>query len=217
MRWYTVIDPPGTEPVKLPSVTSILDVTMAQPRRDTLVRAEMANPKAFTLNREAAIAKGVAVDDWVKDCLTAGRSLPYPHPVERHCKRLAPLVRGIIRKAGPVWTNEVVYSVALGCAGTLDVVATLPTGLRTLIELKTSAYTIWPEAVAEAQLQAIAYFILWGKRYPNRPLDAIATYHVTPYMLHEQVISTPQALTKLIAAWTHRQKLFASRFNQLEV
>lgn len=217
VRWYTVTDPPGTEPIRLPSVTSILDVTMPQARRDTLVRAELAAPANYHMKREAAIARGTAVDDWVKRCLREKKVYGVPHPVERQCRRLLPLVRGIIKIGGQVWTDEVVHSVPLGYAGTLDVVATLPSGLVALIELKTSAYTIWPEAVAEAQLQAAGYFLAWGRMYPDRGLTAIATYHVTPYMIHEQVVSDPSALGRAVFAWTQRLKQFASRFNALEL
>lgn len=215
MRWYPITE--GEVTVRLPSTTTVLDVTMAQSRRDTLVRAEMANPLSYTLRREAALARGTAVDHWFKTSLDAGRVLPRPHAVDAQCRRLLPLLRGILRMKAPFWTDEVVHSTALGYAGTLDVVATLPGGLRAVIELKTSAYTIWPEAIAEAQLQATAYFLAWGRMYPDRPVDAIATYHVTPYMLHTQVTHKPEAIQKLTAAWLRRLKHFASRFNQMEL
>lgn len=217
MRWYTVSDPPGTEPIRLPSVTTILDVTMPQARRDTLVRAEMASPVSYTLRREQALARGNAVDGWLKGTLKAGHPLPRPFVVDRQCQRLLPLVRGILQNRSPIWTDEQVHSVTLGYAGTLDLVATLPRGLRAVIEIKSAAYTIWPEAIAEAQLQAIAYFLAWARMYPDRPLDAIATYHVTPYTIHAQITHKPEILTRLTSSWLLRLKHFASRFNQMEL
>lgn len=217
MRWYTITDLPDTEPLRLPSVTSILDVTMAQFRRDTLVRAEMSNPRAYVLNREAAIARGVAVDRWFKDSLVNGQLLPVPYSVTKLCSRLAPIARGIIATGFPVFTDELVYSIAGGYAGTLDVVATLPQGFRALIEIKTSAYTIWPEAVAEAQLQGAAYFEAWGALYPDRPLDAIATFHVTPYLMHSHVLVTPPAIAAVLKGWHYRLHRFASCFSAMEL
>ncbi|MBE9157888.1 hypothetical protein IQ265_13790 [Nodosilinea sp. LEGE 06152] len=217
VRWYTVKTAPDTEPVKLPSVTSILDVTMPQNRRDTLVRAELAAPVDYQLRREAAIARGTAVDTWFKRCVVDGRAYGAPHPVERQCRRLLPLVRSIIRTGGPVWVDQVVHHADLGYAGTLDVVATLPIVGLACIELKTSAYTIWPEAVAEAQLQAIAYYLAWNRMHPDETLKAIATFHATPYMLHQQVIHDPTALGRANQLWLLRQRQFASRFNQMEM
>lgn len=217
VRWYTVTDPPDTDPVRLPSVTSILDVTMPQTRRDTMVRAEMAAPINYQLKREAAIAKGLAVDTWFKNCLVHGRVFGVPHPVERQCRKLLPLVRGIVKAGGPVWIDEKVHHIELGYAGTLDVVATLPSGRLALIELKTSAYTIWPEAVAEAQLQAAAYYLAWARQYPDRVPSAIATFHATPYMLHQQITPDSVALGRVVQAWLLRLRQFASRFNQLEM
>lgn len=217
MRWYTITEAPDTEALRLPSVTSILDVTMSQSRRDTLVRAEMANPRAYVLNREAAIARGVAVDRWFKDSLVKRQLLPVPHPVSKLCARLAPIARGIIAQEKSVFADEMVYSIAGGYAGTLDLVATLPQGYQALIEIKSSAYTIWPEAVAEAQLQGAAYFEAWGGLYPDRPLDAIATFHVTPYMLHSHVLATPAAIAAVLKGWHHRLHLFASRFSAMEL
>lgn len=217
MRWYTVSDPPDTEPVRLPSVTTILDVTMPQQRRDTLVRAEMAAPVNYQLKREAAIARGNAVDTWFKHCLLEGRVYGLPHPVELQCRRLLPLVRGIVNTGGPVWADQVVHHTDLGYAGTLDVVATLPGGLRACIELKTSAYTIWPEAVAEAQLQDAAYYLAWMHMHPDRPIDAIATFHVTPYMFHQHITSEPVALARAVQTWLMRLKQFASRYSQMEL
>ena len=217
VRWYTVLDPFDTEPVRLPSVTSILDLTMAQSRRDTLVRAEMANPVDYTLRREQALASGIAVDSWAKRSLLLGKLQPVPHPVARQCRRLIPLVRGILKMGEEFWCDEKVYDIEAGYAGTLDIVATLPAGFRACIELKSSAYTIWPEAVAEAQLQTVAYGLAWNQLHPDTPINAIASFHVTPYMLHPQVTVNPTAIRKLEGAWKARHRLFASRFNQMEL
>jgi hypothetical protein len=198
-------------------VTSILDVTMPQSRRDTLVRAEMAAPASYHIKREAAIARGLAVDVWFKRCLLEGRVFGAPHLVVKQCQRLTPLVRAMVKMGGEVWTDEVVHHIDLGYAGTLDVVATLPNGRRACIELKTSAYTIWPEAVAEAQLQAAAYYLAWSKIYPDRPIDAIATLHATPYMFHQQITPDHVALDRVVQTWRLRVRAFASRFNQLEM
>ena len=217
MRWYSVTDPTAPDPVRLPSVTTILDVTMPQSRRDTLVRSEMANPTAYALKREAAIARGIACDRWFKQCLTTDRLLGAPASITPQCKRLIPLVRSILREARPVWADQQVHSIPMGYAGTLDVVATLPLLGNTLLELKTTAYTIWPEAVAEAQLQAIAYALAWDGMHPESPIDAIATVHVSPYMIHTETTNTPAKLAKLTAAWHLRRKHFASRFSQMEL
>ncbi|MBE9113857.1 hypothetical protein IQ273_31285 [Nodosilinea sp. LEGE 07298] len=216
MRWYRITDPPDTDPVRLPGVTSILDVTMPQSRRDALVRAELTNPLNYALNREAAIAKGTAIDTWFKKCLLNGRLYGAPHPVERQCQRLRPLVRNLIQVGDQVWADERVHHIDLGYAGTLDVVATLPTGQRAVIELKSSAYTIWPEAVAEATLQAAAYAQAWNKLHPDNSTAAIVTYHVTPYLAHGHMTTGP-ALTKAIAAWNKRLQQFASRYSAMEL
>lgn len=216
MRWYTVTDPPGTEPIRLPSVTTILDVTMPQHRRDTLVRAEMANPVSYAMRREQALARGVAVDGWAKKCVIARRILGRPHPVEKQCLRLLPLIKALIDRPDFLWTDEKVYSAAYGCAGTLDIVGVLEDEAKALVELKTSAYTIWPEAIEEAQLQAAAYAQLWNKMHPLTAVNAIASYHVTPYMLHVEV-RRGAAMAKTIAGWEGRRRLFASRFSQLEL
>jgi hypothetical protein len=186
-------------------------------RREVLVRAEMSAPRGYHLNRETALTRGMAIDEWFKKCLSDRQPYGPPHPVERHCRRLVPLVRAILKSDSQIWTDEIVYSAAMGVAGTLDVVATLPSNLRAVIELKSSAYTIWPEAVAEALLQAAAYFALWNHLHPEFPLDAIATYHVTPYRVHEQVISTAPALAQAIAGWSARKKQFAARYSQMEL
>ena len=215
MRWYSIADPPGTDPVRLPSVTTILDVTMPQQRRDTLIRAEMANPTSFQMKREAAMARGIAVDQWLKHCLTTGRLFGVPPAVAKQCSKLLPLVRGILAQDAPVWADHVVHDASSGYAGTLDIVATLATGEAFVIEVKTSAYTIWPEAVAEAQLQAIAYRAAWLKMYPARPIAGIATWHVTPYLFHEVRTVAPAALNRLEAAWWLRLRQFASRYTAM--
>lgn len=213
MRWYSIKD--GDTVVRLPSVTTVLDVTMPQQRRDTLVRAEMASPTAYSRRRADALSRGLLVDGWVKRCMELGRAIRPPHPVERQCRRLLPLVRSILTAGGDRFVDQQVHSI-LGYAGTLDLLATLPTGQRAVVELKTSAYTIWPEAIAEAQLQAAAYAMAWNEQHPEAPAQAIATYHATPYMVHGQLTFGP-ALNLVSHQWLQRLRQFSARYSQLDL
>ena len=71
--------------------------------------------------------------------------------------------------------------IILGYAGTLDLVAGHPlTPGLVLNELKSTGYKIWPQAIADAELQAAAYALAWPHQFPDLPIAALAP-HPPPF------------------------------------
>jgi hypothetical protein len=77
MRWYSFWDDSG-QFHHLPSVTTILDVTMAPARRSRLTQAIASRPLASTRQRQAASQRGDRLDQWFKACCQQGKPLPNP-------------------------------------------------------------------------------------------------------------------------------------------
>lgn len=214
-RWYPVPDPENPSlTVRLPSVTTILDVTMSEQKRSRLAMSQADNPLTAAIRREQGTTRGTLLDGWFKNSCLRGAVLPAPSGLEKIARQLRPYLLGLVRNP-PHYPDETLWSVRLGYAGRSDLVAPhVRAGGLVLYELKTSGYGPWPEAIAEAQLQAAAYFLLWPSIHPDLPLQGICTIHVTPYLFQERLILKGDRLTQLLSLWAVRLRMFGSAFSQ---
>jgi hypothetical protein len=215
-RWYRIPDPDNPDQyLSLPSTTTVLDVTLPLERRHNLQRAVMDDPISATLRRERGADRGKTFDRWVKNCLKSGKLLPSPSEVQPLAQRFGPYLRKLLG-LGPFWCDELVYSIPLGYAGTLDFVCPRPgSGQLCLYELKTSAYRAWPQAVTEAELQAAAYYLAWANHHDPILEGGICTIHVTPYQVIENPIQGVQ-LGAVLKQWDWRRRQFGARFSESE-
>ena len=213
MRWYSFWDDSG-QFHHLPSVTTILDVTMAPARRSRLTQALATRPLTSTRQRQAASQRGDRLDQWFKACCQQGKPLPIPAAIAQPGRQLKPYLSQLLSLPHPRYINQPVFNPDQGYAGTLDLVAGHPlTPGLVLYELKSTGYKIWPDAIADAELQAAAYALAWPYQYPHLPITALATLHVTPYSLKENLILDPDEIAQLQHQFLKRLRGFGAAYS----
>lgn len=208
MRYYTVHTEAGT--VRLPSVTTILDVTMPLEQRYKLEQAKVINPARSLQTMNAARARGEYIHRYVSTRLQNGHM---GHGLYgKWLKRLDPWIKAVnAHNNGVIWADQVVTDCDRGYAGTFDLLLDLP-GYegKTLVDLKTTGYKAWPAAIHSAQLQAAAYAAALNKHQWIFQARRIATLHISPYSLVLEVAEGDD-LSALIDEFYVRLSQFGSR------
>jgi hypothetical protein len=213
MRWYPIPTENGIK--RLPSVTTVLDVTMPLNRKASLHQAQATNPLQAAKRTQQARGLGNEFDRWIKLALVKRRLPPLlPYPALRLCVKVRPWLRAVLNGDGPVFVDRLVFTDRY--AGTLDAVAPHPrvSGL-VLYEVKTSAYKVWPAALEDAQLQAIAYALAWAYGNPEIRLAGVCTVHVTPYQFEEHLVTDVDGLGQLCDRWQLRLQQFSCRYREV--
>ncbi|MEA5465277.1 PD-(D/E)XK nuclease family protein [Leptothoe sp. PORK10 BA2] len=210
-RWYPVTDHDG-KTVNLPSVTTILSVTMEQQTRSKLTQARAKNPFKYQQTTAAAQHRGQAIDSYVKARLTrqTARLDPQYHQFKRH---IDPWLTSLLRSNEPIWTDQFVYNLAHRYAGTLDLIYEIPGFGMTVVDVKTTGYKIHPEALESALLQTAAYRAAWNQGRCALRVDAIAAVFITPYGLTAEV-RNGEHLEKHTEAFYQRCRCFGSAYSQ---
>lgn len=208
MRYYTIETEKGT--VQLPSVTTILDVTMPMEDRWKLEQARLKNPARSLLKQNEARERGNYIHRYVSRRLSGGGMGHGQY--SRWLRRLDPWIKSVNEhNSGRCWVDHLVYDVEIGYAGTLDVLLQLP-GYDgyTVLDIKTTAYRAWPGAIHAAKLQTAAYAAaLIRHQWIYRP-QQIASLHVSPYEMTLHV-TEGEDLQDLIGEFYERLQLFGSR------
>jgi hypothetical protein len=128
---------------------------------------------------------------WFKACCHQGKLLPLPAPIAQMGRQLKPYLAQLLALPQPLYTNQPVFNPDHGYAGTLDLVAGHPlTPGLVPYELKSTSYKIWPQAIADAELQAAAYALAWPHQFPDLPIATLAP-HPTPLPLQTHYCRGP--------------------------
>lgn len=196
MRYYST--PLG----RLPSVTSILSVTMPVDRRAKL--DEWVQSSGALKKQDEGRSRGNALDAWAKAYLLS-KPLPLDHRYARHARWLGVYLDYVKRSAAAIACDVVVYS-DLGYAGTVDVLWRNQAGFWIVEDIKTCTRRIHPQSVGEAQLQAIAYAT--ALREMGYSVAAIAPVYVTPTECKTFLTNDPLALDALFLKWMARLTQF---------
>lgn len=208
MRYYTVETEAGT--VRLPSVTTVLDMTMPLEQRYSLEQSKIANPARSLQKMTEARQRGDYVHRYVSARLQGSQM---GHGLyAKWLKRLDPWIKELNRhNHGSLWADHFVYDLEKGYAGTFDLLLELP-GYegKTLVDLKTTAYKAWPAAIHSAQLQCAAYAAALAKEQWIFRAERIASLHVSPYALHLEVTEGDDLLA-LIDEFYVRLSQFGAR------
>lgn len=208
MRYYKVETENGT--VRLPSVTTILDVTMPLQDRFQLEQAKIKNPARSLQIMTEARQRGDYIHRYVSARL---QNQPMGHGLYgQYLRHIDPLVKAIADCNPRLWLDTPVHDLDYGYAGTFDLLAHLPepADRLCLCDLKSTAFKAWPAAIHAAQLQAAAYAAAWNQQHHILRAEAIATIHVSPYSLHIET-SDGEDLEALIEEFYERIKLFGQR------
>ena len=214
MRWYTFWDDQG-QFHRLPSVTTILNLTQPPQARAQLTQALANHPLASTRKRQTSRQRGDRLDQWFKACCHQGKLLPIPAAISPMGRQLKPYLAQLLALPQPLYPNQPVFNPDHGYAGTLDLVAGHPlTPGLVLYELKSTGYKIWPQAIADAELQAAAYALAWPHQFPDLSITALATLHVTPYSLKENLILDPGAIAQLQGQFLKRLRGFGAAYSR---
>ncbi|MFM7325359.1 MAG: hypothetical protein ACKO4L_10610, partial [Nodosilinea sp.] len=140
MRWYTFWDDQG-QFHRLPSVTTILNLTQPPQARAQLTQALANHPLASTRKRQTSRQRGDRLDQWFKACCHQGKLLPLPPEIAPMGRQLKPYLTQLLALPQPLYTNQPVFNPDHGYAGTLDLVAGHPlTPGLVLYELKSTGY-----------------------------------------------------------------------------
>jgi DNA sulfur modification protein DndE len=95
-----------------------------------------------------------------------------------------------------------------------DGLGTDPTTLATQLRLHLHRCIGYlADAIADAELQAAAYALAWPYQYPHLPITALATLHVTPYSLRENLILDPHAIAQLQGQFLKRLRGFGAAYS----
>lgn len=207
MRWYSIDSDDG--PIKLPSVSTVLDVTKPPADRAILTMAQAKDPLGFQKRTQAARNRGDYVDLYVKN-----RLLKKPLVVDaRYSKFCAQANKFIDQVSGErILSDQFVYDLDRQYAGTFDLLVELPWGL-TLVDIKTCAHEPFDLAVESALLQGAAYSAAWSKANMGLRPVAIAAVFVSPYNLTMHVKQGAEFM-KYIEAFYTRLSSFGSCLNQ---
>lgn len=211
MRWYT-IETADSKKVRLPSVTTILDVTMTAQRRSNLVRAQVKKPVAYHQKMTTARKRGNAIDHYIKAKL-ADKTLALPADYAKYRHRIDPWVRSLKESGSLFWTDQIVHDTDHGYAGTLDIVCSMPGLGIAVVDIKTTAYKVHPEAMESAMLQTAAYRAAWNLGKCTLRADAIAAVFISPYGLSVHAKSGND-VENYTEQFYRRCKQFASAYSQ---
>jgi hypothetical protein len=208
-RWYSVTDHTD-QPVNLPSVTTILSVTMPPQARAKLTTAQAKNPLKYQQKTQAAQQRGSAIDAYIKARLTKQPARLSPQ-YTKFKQQIDPWLTSLINSASPIWTDQLVYDLDHGYAGTLDLIYDMPGFGMTVVDIKTTAYKIHDEALESALLQTAAYCAAWNLNKCALKATAIAVVFITPYGLTAEV-RNGEHLEKYIQQFYQRCRKFASAY-----
>lgn len=212
MRYYPVTLSDGTL-LSLPSVTSVLNVTMSPERRSRLDQAEISNPAKTFLSRETARRRGSFIHRYASTIL-AGKAMGHGE-YHKHLKGLDPWL-GRIKLLPALNTDGFVYRVPSpnlrGYAGTFDLVYRDINHGLTLVEIKTTDYMVHEVALESAKLQAAAYAIASDSQSAEQ-IAAVQTVFVSRYRVTTDFVHGA-ALVALKQQWEVRLRQFATRLTE---
>jgi hypothetical protein len=212
MRYYSIDTENG--PVQLPSVTTILDVTMPLEDKWRLEAGKLKNVPRTLKKRDQGRDRGQYCHTYMCRKLAG---LPMGHGCYGSwLRRLDPWLRAIAAHNPSPLTERLVFSLQHGFAGTFDALVQLPNlDGYTLLDLKTCAYKAWPLAIREAQLQCAAYALALSEQQWIFRASRIATLHLSPYALQVEIVEGTE-LDALQANFLERLHLFGTRRTELQ-
>ncbi len=75
-----------------------------------------------------------------------------------------------------------------------------------------SVTTILDVTIAPARRSRLTQALAWPYQYPHLPITALATLHVTPYSLKENLILDPDAIAQLQHQFLKRLRGFGAAY-----
>jgi len=215
MRHYQIQTPDGL--VSLPSVTTILDVTMPLERRSQLEQAKAKDPYKFYRSMEEGRKRGDWLHRYAATRLRGGRLGHGPYG--KWLRHVDPLLSELLehRTHGEtLWVEQECWSLRHRYAGTFDLCCEWPDLGWVLADFKTSMFKVWPDALHDGLLQAAAYRLAWGEQHPLLLPDAIAVVYVLPSGLHTTVVDDSMQLERLTDEWIRRRRRFGERLGMAD-
>ncbi|MEM9904112.1 MAG: hypothetical protein AAF921_03700 [Cyanobacteria bacterium P01_D01_bin.44] len=150
-------------------------------RRGRLMMNQVKNPTVYP-KKIAARKRGNSIDAYVKTRLKRKSALLSPI-YKRYKSCIDPWINQVINRPAFAVCDQVVFNHEQGYAGTLDVVCDLPDWGMTVVNIKTCAFKIFPEAIESALLQTAAYRAAWNSCHCALRTNAIAAVFISPYGL----------------------------------
>ena len=213
-RWYTVTGH-DSQPIQLPSVTTILNVTMPSQTRAKLTQAQAKNPLKYHQKIQAAQQRGNSLDAYVKARLLKQPASLSPQ-YTKHKQQVDPWIHSLLNSSSFIRADEFVYDLDHSYAGTLDVVCDVSGFGYTVTDIKTTAYKIHKEALDAALLQTAAYYAAWNQGKCALKATAIAALFITPYGITAEVRNGEQ-LEQYIQTFYQRCRQFAAAYTAANV
>lgn len=199
-------------PRPLVSVTSVLaatsDIELSWGYRMWRAQHEAVAPGLAADALAVAAARGSKLDREVREALTSGRE---PPPGDVWLESMRPLLRQFRSVARLVLADAVVWSLADGVAGTIDLLLSIA-GQLWLLDVKTSAKP-WTQdriALALAQLGGYARCIEWTY---DRKIHGCGFAVALPDQQAQVSISSPRSFTvaEAVSAWDARLERYNGR------